>query len=90
MNQKDRLLTEEQLMGIYDWDFWNKIVSEGIGKALRAQDARSYAQALKDVGEWLEALVKEGGIVPHILLEALKQGEMPKEQRGEETSKHCP
>ena len=32
---------------------------------------------LKEVAGWLDNFVKEGGIVPHILLEALKKGEMP-------------
>jgi len=58
-----------------------EIEKRAIDTAITAYESTCEAlisQALKDVGEWLENFVKEGGIVPHILLEALKRGEMPK------------
>ncbi len=102
MNQEDRLLTDEELeediRENYE-DFRVKDEHNYIQDILiwtkEAQDTKSYAQALKDVGEWLVKQIPDydwrqkhstpnDAILAHFLfseIESLKQGKIPEGEK---------
>ncbi len=85
--KEDRLLKDEEILdnpfdrsigwrpdGVSPRDIW----------IAKAQDTKSYAQALKDVGEAFELYRKTGHLnrtVVEWFIEALKRGELPEEEK---------